>query len=122
MKTFDADAGAGLKTAFEALVADWAAVTEHAMFGHPSYKAGGTIFALLRTEAVVLTRLPESRRERLAAEFPVQPFEANGGTIERWVVVSAGPDDLANLESYVRASHEAALTESRTVPPPADEE
>lgn len=122
METFDGDAGEARKVAFDAMVADWAGVTEHAMFGHPSYKAGGTIFALLRTDAVVLTRLPDADREELAAERKVGPFEAGGQTIEQWVEVPIGADDLDAIERFVRASHEAALNESRSVPPPGSEE
>lgn len=121
METFDSEAGGSLKVAFERLVADWAGVTEHAMFGHPTYKAGGTIFALLATDAVVLTRLPEDDREQLAEERDVGPFEAGGQTIQKWVHVPIGADDLDAIESFVRASHRAALDESRTVPPPDDE-
>lgn len=118
MDTFDAEAGAALRTRFEGMVADWEAVTTHTMFGHPSYKAGGTIFALLRTEGVVLTRLPAAERERVEAEFGAGPFETGRGTIDKWVYVPVGADDLDDLEFAVRASHGAALGESRTVPPP----
>ena len=122
MESFDGEAGAALKLAFETLVDDWAHVTDHAMFGHPSYKAGGTIFALLTTESVVLTRLPDGERDRLADARDVGPFEAGDQTIEKWVAIPIDPDELNAIERYVRASHEAALGESRTVPPPADEE
>lgn len=122
METFDSDAGDALQTRFEELVRDWDGVTQHAMFGHPTYKAGGTIFALLRTDGVVLTRLPDDERGRLATEREVGPFEASGQTIEKWVEIPIGADDLDEVRSYVRASHAAALSESRTVPPPDDAE
>ena len=122
METFDSDTGEALKLAFEALVGDWDRVSEHAMFGHPTYKAGGTIFALLTTEAVVLTRLPEADRERLANVRDVGPFQAGDQTIESWVSVPTDPDDLEEFEFAVRASHAAALSEGRTVPPPSDDE
>lgn len=122
MKTFDSEAGDALQTNFEAHVRDWEAVTQHAMFGHPTYKAGGTIFALLRTDSVVLTRLPEDEHERLAGERNIGPFEAGGQTIETWVDVPIGADDLDEIRPSVRASHAAALSESRPVPPPEDAE
>jgi hypothetical protein len=122
MKTFDSEAGGALQTNFEALVRDWEAVTAQTMFGHPSYKAGGTIFALLRTDSVVLTRLPDEERERLGHKRDVGPFQAGDQTIETWVDVPIGAEDLDGISQYVRASHDAALRESRTVPTPDHEE
>lgn len=121
METFDPDEGAALKATFEAMSSEWEGVTEEAMFGHPTYKASGTIFALLTMDGVVLTRLPDDERERLAEARDAGPFEANGQTIEKWVHVPIGADDLDAIEDFVRASHRAALGESRVVPPPDEE-
>lgn len=121
MDTSDPTAGDALQAAFEAMVLDWQDVTAHSMFGHPSYKAAGIIFALLVTEGVILTRLSVDERPVLAARFETGPFEANGQTVSKWVRVGVGPDELDGLEPFVRASHEAARSESRDVPPPANE-
>lgn len=122
METFDAEAGAALKSTVESIVREWQGVTVHTLFGHPSYEAGGTIFALLRTDGVVLTRLPDAERERLGARYEAGPFEAGGQTIDSWVHVPVGADDVDGLLPFLRASHAAALSESRPVPPPADED
>jgi hypothetical protein len=41
-------------------------------------------------------------------------------TIGSWVHVTVDPEDLDALVPFVRASYEAALAESRVVPPPDD--
>jgi hypothetical protein len=121
METFDADAGAPLKTALEDQVRDWAGVTTEWLFGYPTYQAEGTIFALVATDGLVLTRLPEPDRERLASSHETGAFEPGEQTIGSWVHVPAGPGDLDGLVPFIRASHDAALSESRAVPPPDDE-
>lgn len=122
METFDEDAGGALKAALEDLALDWRGVARQWMFGYPTYRADGTIFALVANDGLVLTRLPEGERERLAEAYETGPFEAGEQTIGTWVHVAAGPADLDALAPFVRASHEAALGESRSVPPPTDEE
>lgn len=110
MKHFDEDAGAELKTAFEGIVLDWSDVTARTMFGCPSYQADGTLFAVLVTDGVALTRLPTDRRDELDRTFETGPFEANGRTVTAWVRVAV--DDAADLESlrpFVRASYERAI-------------
>lgn len=112
MAYFDKNAGAPLKTAFEDLVADWQGVTAETTFGCPSYRADGTLFAVLVTDAVVLTRLPDDERERLHERFEVGPFQAGERTVEAWVQVElADVQALAALEPSVRASYEAALAD-----------
>lgn len=120
METFDEAAGGALKVAFEEVVLDWREVTTPWMFGYPTYKAGGTIFAMVVNDGLVFTRLPDVERERLAGVYQTGPFEAGGQTIGSWVHVVVGADYLDGLVPFVRASHEAALSESRSVPPPEE--
>jgi len=103
------------------MVRDWRGLTDHTMFGHPSDKAGETIFALLVTDGVVLTRLPEGERDELDAAYETGNVEANGQTIATWVRVTVGADDLDALRPFVQASHDAALGDARDVPPPTGE-
>lgn len=121
METFDERRAEALKLALEDVVLDWQAVTTPWMFGHPTYKAGGTIFAMVVNDGLVLTRLPDVERERLAESYEIGPFEAGGQTIDSWVHVRVGADDLDDVVPFVRASHEVALGESRSVPPPEDD-
>lgn len=121
METFDEGRAEALKLAVEEVVLDWQAVTTPWMFGYPAYKARETIFAMVVNDGLVLTRLPDVERERLAESYEIGPFEAGGQTIDSWVHVRVGADDLDDLVSFVRASHEAALGESRNVPPPEED-
>lgn len=121
METFDEAAGGALKVAFEEVVLDWRDVTGQWLFGYPTYRAGGTVFAVIANDGLVLTRLPERERERLDERYETGPFQAGEQTIHKWVHVGVGADDLEDVIPFVRASHEAALGESRSVPPPEDE-
>ena len=112
MQYFDADAGAQLKTAFDDLVADWDGVDSKTMFGCPSYRADGTLFAVLVTDGVALTRLPDDRRAELEAAFETGPFQAGDRTVTKWAQVPvADATDLDALRPYVRSSYETARAE-----------
>lgn len=113
MNYFDQEKGAALKTAFNDVVVDWPDVTATTMFGCPSYQADGTLFAVLVTHGVVLTRLPSDHREHVAQAFETGPFQAGERTVTKWVKVTI--DNVALLDSlvpHIKASYEAALTES----------
>lgn len=112
MKYFDKDAGAALKTAFEAMVLDWPAVTATTMFGCPSYQADETLFAVLVTDGVALTRLPSEHREQIRQAFETKPFQAGEKTVTKWVHVPI--EDVTRLdalEPHIKASYEGALAE-----------
>ena len=109
MQYFDETAGAGLRAAFDDLVGGWEEeVTTVTMFGCPSYRANGKVFAVLTTDAVALTRLPEEVRADLEADRGTEPFDANGRTVRKWVQVPTDGTDLEEIERYVRASYRAA--------------
>ena len=113
MRYFDPEDGAELKAAFEERVLSWPGVTATTMFGCPSYRADGTLFAVLVTEGVALTKLPADRREALDERFETGPFRAGERTVEKWVQVTVDdPTDIDALESDIEASYEAALEES----------
>jgi hypothetical protein len=113
MTYFDADRGAELRDAVEDAVADWPGVAARTMFGCPTYTADGTIFAVVLTEAVVLTRLSDDRRADLAAITEVEPFRAGGRTVTAWTQVPVeGPAGLDSLRPYLTASYETARAES----------
>jgi hypothetical protein len=109
MQYFDASEGVALRTAFDELVGAWDGVEATTMFGCPSYRADGTLFAVLTTGHVALTRLPDAEHELLAETFETGPFRAGDRTVTRWVQVPADEASLGALEPYVKASYEAAL-------------
>lgn len=113
MNYFDNEEGAALKTAFEEEVLRWPDVTATLMFGCPSYQADGTLFAVLVTGGVALTRLPDGHREQVAQTFETGPFQAGERTVTKWVQVTI--DDLAALNTlvpHIEASYESAREES----------
>ena len=115
MKYFDPEQGAQLRAAFEEIVLDWPGVTATTMFGCPSYQAKATLFAVLVTEAVALTRLPADDRTQLEQLFGTAPFDAGGRTVEKWVTVPVESDStLTALRPYLEASYEAALNDAET--------
>lgn len=113
MKYFDKEEGAALKTAFEDVALDWPSVTATSMFGCPSYRADGTLFAVLVTDGVALTRLPSDHHEQVAQAFETGPFQAGDRTVTKWVQITI--NDVAALGSlvpHIKASYESALAES----------
>ena len=113
MKYFDKDEGAALKSAFDERVLDWPNVTAKTMFGCPSYQAEDTLFAVLVTDGVALTRLPSDHREQVTQAFETGPFQAGERTVTKWVQITI--DDVAELDSlvpHIKASYESALEKS----------
>ena len=115
MQYFDEQAGAGLREAFDDLVGGWEEeVSTVTMFGCPCYRANGKVFAALTTDSVALTRLPEDVRADLEAERETEPFDANGRATKKWIRVPTDGSNLEEIERYVRASYEAAVSGGST--------
>lgn len=113
MTYFDEESGGALKAAFDEAVGEWPDVTATTMFGCPSYTAEGTLFAVLVTDGVALTRLPDDRRETVERTFDAGPFQAGDRTVRTWVQVPVEEvSDLDTLVPHVRASYESALADS----------
>ncbi|MBX0321962.1 TfoX/Sxy family protein [Halomicroarcula sp. F13] len=112
MTYYDPETGAALKAALDDLVSEWPAVTERTMFGCPSYQADGTLFAVVVTDGVALTRLPETDRPELEAAFETGPFRAGERTVTKWVQVTVDEDGVERLAPFVESSYEAALEET----------
>lgn len=92
-----------------AIAEDWDGVEAVEMFGLPSFTVDGELFCVVSPQGVSLTKLPEEDRAALEDLVEVEPFDADGRTVERWATVSpdALPDDAA-LEPFLRASYAAA--------------
>ena len=115
MQFFDPESGLDLRETFEDAILDWPAVEVTTMFGCPSYRAGGVLFALLVTDGVVLTRLPETERDAVAAAFETGPFSGSSRPPEQWVQVDVKPDAIAELVPFVRQSYDGAFAEAEPV-------
>jgi hypothetical protein len=112
MKYFDPAVGADLETSVDRMVEAWADVTRTTMFGCPAYRAADSLFALLVTDGVVLTRLPEEFRPDVEAAFEAGPFVAGNRTINKWVRIRVeSAEDVEGLRPFLQASYETALLE-----------
>ncbi len=112
MKLYHEERMKGIKKAFEEDVLLLPEVNPRQMMGCPCYMAGNKMFATLMDDAVVLTKLDDTNRERLEADFGAGPFTHGTKVMGRWSKVPVEDEgDLAPLMPYVKRSYETALKE-----------
>jgi TfoX/Sxy family transcriptional regulator of competence genes len=102
-----------LRERFEEIVLGWPGVKKKMMFGCPSYRAGGTLFAIIVTDGIILTRLDEEQKSALISAGSADYFSGQGRVMKKWVVISIG--DLSSIDRYlpfITASYKAARTET----------
>ncbi|KAB1197405.1 MULTISPECIES: MmcQ/YjbR family DNA-binding protein [Haloferax] len=87
----------------------WESVERTTMFGKPSFRANGTLFAVVSEQGLSLTSLPADARVAVAANHHVVPFEANGRLVGSWVTVDIEPNRVRELTDALRASYETAF-------------
>ncbi len=98
-----------LRKRFEEIVLDWPGVTKKIMFGSPSYAAEGTLFAILVTDGIILTRLDEEQKSGLISTGFADYFSGHGRVVKKWVVVSVGdPSHIDRYLPFITASYQAA--------------
>jgi predicted DNA-binding protein (MmcQ/YjbR family) len=93
------------KTVLDKMMLGLPGVEAGQMFGYPSYKIGGKVFASLMEDGVAI-KLPDEGVKALLEHDNVTPFTRMGRTMRQWVLVSV--DDAAELDSY-RPYFEQAL-------------
>ncbi|WP_277554185.1 hypothetical protein [Halobaculum limi] len=108
---YDEEAVGDLRAVLDRTTENWPGVAHTTMFGCPSYTADGTLFAVLSTQGVALTRLPDDDRDRLASEHAVEAFRAGPRTVDAWAVLPPEAAAACDLERYLRASYETARGE-----------
>lgn len=87
----------------------WPGVTTRQIFGLPGYIVNGKVFALLVTGGIILTKLPETDRERVSGRFPTVPVTGHGGVIKAWVqVILPETGDLLEILPFVKKSYDEA--------------
>lgn len=117
MPYYDESETHALREKFEEIVLAWPGVKKKLMFGSPSYAAEGTLFALLVTDGIVLTRLDEEKKSALLSTGGAGYFTGHGRVMKKWVVIII--DDPSNIDRYlpfISASYQAARLETRTRP------
>lgn len=93
--------------------ASWPAVERTALFGCPSFRANGTLFAVVSEQGLSLTSLSAESRAAVAKRHRVLPFEANGRIVGSWATVDIEPSRITELSDALRASYETACGRKR---------
>ena len=102
-----------LRLRIEDSVLLWPGVMKKMMFGAPSYGVGKTLFAILVTGGIILTRLSEEEKVRLLKDPRAAYFEGHGRVIKKWVIIALpNPSELEHYLPYLQSSYEAALKSS----------
>lgn len=98
-----------VREAFEAKVLLWPGVTRKEMMGCLVYFRGRKFFAFLVTNGLVVTKLTEADRAKLAGSATTKPFRMAGRTSSNWIQVDVrNPSDVTPVLTYVRRSYDAA--------------
>ena len=100
------------KAKLDALLLGLPGVQAGQMFGHPSYKIAGKIFASLMENGVTV-KLPPARVESLLQRDDIVPFAPMGRPMRQWVLIRA--QDPAAYDSYadiLREGLEYVLSET----------
>lgn len=109
MTAFDPGSADWLLLATRDVVGEWDGVEETTMFGCPSFRVHGTLFLVLKTEGIALTKLPEADRDELESTVETAAFTAHGRTVEKWVFVPTDDETAVEaLRPYIESSYDAA--------------
>lgn len=103
-----------LREKFEEIVLPWPDVTKKKMFGSPTYSTGGTIFAMLVNEGMVLSQLDEWQKAALLSDPKAEHFVAHGRVIKKWVLIRI--NNVADIKRYlpfIEASYTSARREKQ---------
>ncbi|KAB1192581.1 hypothetical protein GJR96_03660 [Haloferax sp. MBLA0076] len=90
------------------VVESWPDVERTTMFGKPSFRANGTLFAVVSEQGLSFTSLPDDARVAVAEHHRILPFEANGRLVGSWATVDIEPNRVRELTDALRASYETA--------------
>ena len=80
-------------------ILSWQDVTTKKMYGCPCYKHKEKLFAFLVIDGVVLTKVSEQDKIKLAKEFKIKPFQAATRTMKGWPQIPL--DEKSDLEKII---------------------
>lgn len=111
MRYYDENTMQQIRAAMDQVVTRWPNVESRKMFGCPCYRADGRLFAFLVTGHLVLTKLSDKARTKIAGRFETSPFQAGSKRVASWLQIPC-PTVVAfrKLRSFLRCSYEAART------------
>jgi TfoX/Sxy family transcriptional regulator of competence genes len=104
-----------LREKIEDTVLTWPDVQKRMMFGSPSYAVGGTIFMMLVTGGIILTRLDEAGKGELLSGPDAGYFEGHGRVIKKWIRITIR--DISAVDTWfptIKSSYRNARAESAT--------
>jgi hypothetical protein len=100
------------KAAVDALLLGLPGVTTGQMFGHPSYKIAGKVFASLMENGIIL-KLPQATVNDLLKRENVTSFAPGGTPMRLWVLIEmSGADEYAQYMAYYQEAWEFVASES----------
>lgn len=102
-----------LRQKIEDTVLAWPDVQKKMMFGSPSYTARGTIFMMLVTGGIILTRLGQAEKDALLSDPDAGYFEGHGRVMKKWIRISIR--DLSAVDIFMpslKSSYRNALAEA----------
>ncbi|MCW4007033.1 MAG: hypothetical protein NWF04_10665 [Candidatus Bathyarchaeota archaeon] len=106
MKYYVEEVMAPYRLALEEEVLSWDRIGFKKMFGCPCYKADERLFVFLVTEGIVITRLEQADREKVAAHFETTYFRAGEKQVKSWIQISLHSlEDLNAVMPYVKESY-----------------
>jgi hypothetical protein len=86
------------------------------MFGHPSYKIAGKMFAALMLEGIIL-KLPKETISDILQRDNVSSFAPDGRPMTGWVLIEiAAPEGYAEYQPYFRQSYDFVASEATKTP------
>ncbi|MBI5960812.1 MAG: MmcQ/YjbR family DNA-binding protein [Chloroflexi bacterium] len=104
------------KPAVDALLLALPDVSTGQMFGHPSYKIAGKMFAALMLEGIIL-KLPKETISDLLQRENVSSFAPGGTPMTGWVLIEiATPEGYAAYQSYYVQALEYVAAEAAKKP------
>jgi hypothetical protein len=90
-----------LRQKIEDTVLTWPDVQKKMMFGSPSYAVGGTIFMMLITGGIILTRLAEAEKDALLSGPDAGYFEGHDRVLKKWICITVR--DTSAIDSWLPA-------------------
>lgn len=109
MPYFEETQAGELRQAFGKIVHPWPGVTSKKMFGAPSFAANGTLFAVIVTGGLILTRLGDEEKATLLEDPAVEYFTGHGRVIRKWLFIAIKePADLERYLPFIEASYREA--------------
>lgn len=109
MKFYDEEKMKEIRKELEAKVLRWSGVTVKEMMGCLCYFYEKKFFAFLVTNGIVITKLSEDDRKKLAAQVKSEAFEMAGKKVKTWIRIHLRkPKDLHMVVPFVKKSYEAA--------------